>query len=179
MTMTIRRVAEAAGVNVATVRYYERSVRVSMRYLKFTVFAALLAFTAAPVQSQVNDDETRRTEVRAVVESYGRALASGDSLAALALLHDDVVIYEGGHAETGEQYRSGHLRSDIAFAGAVPRTTITDQVLLTGDAALYTSEYTMKGRFRNRDIDSHGTETMVLLRGPDGWKIRHIHWSSR
>lgn len=142
---------------------------------------AILAALAVPAagQAQVTSHEAAHAEVQAVAESYGRALAAGDSLAALALLHEDVVIYEGGHAETREQYRSGHLRSDIAFAAAVPRTTIRDSVLVSGNVALYTSEYTAKGRFRDRDIDSHGTETLVMLRTEDGWKIRHIHWSSR
>ena len=33
--------------------------------------------------------------------------------------------------------------------------------------------------FRERRIDAVGVETMVLAPTPDGWKIRHIHWSSR
>ncbi|HSJ33229.1 MAG TPA: nuclear transport factor 2 family protein [Longimicrobiales bacterium] len=139
----------------------------------------LLTCTFGHAEAQEVSDETARADVRSVVESYARALASGDSLAALALLHEDVVIYEGGHAETREEYRSGHLRSDIAFASAVKRTVTADDVLLLGGAALYTSEYTAAGRFRDRDIDSHGTETMLLVRTADGWKIRHIHWSSR
>ena len=143
------------------------------------VVLILLTCTYGRAEAQVVADETTRGEVRSVVESYARALASGDSLAALALLHEEVVIYEGGHAETREEYRSGHLRSDIAFASAVKRTVTADDVLLLGGAALYTSEYTAAGRFRDRDIDSHGTETMLLVRTADGWKIRHIHWSSR
>lgn len=142
------------------------------------VFLALLTCTSGLAEAQVAD-EGERADVRSVVAGYARALASGDSLAALALLHPAVVIYEGGHAETRDEYRSGHLRSDIAFASAVKRTVTVDDVLLIGDAALYTSEYTVAGRFRDRDIDSHGTESMVLLRTPDGWRIRHIHWSSR
>ena len=141
--------------------------------------SSLLVHAVTPVYAQTDTGGAQEGEVRSAVESYARALASGDSLAALELLHADVVIYEGGHAETLEQYRSGHLRSDIALAAAVPRTTISDHVLISGDVALCTSEYTARGRFRNRDIDSHGTETMVLLRTAGGWKIRHIHWSSR
>jgi ketosteroid isomerase-like protein len=143
------------------------------------MIAGLLACTANVLDAQGVRETAAQAAVRSVVESYGRALAIEDSLTALSLLHADVTIYEGGHAETREQYRSGHLRSDIAFASAVKRTTTADDILVTGDAALYTSEYTAAGRFRDRDIDSHGTETMVLMRTPDGWKIRHIHWSSR
>ena len=147
-----------------------------IRSLAVTMVALVLAAGAAQAQDVAGD--AARADARAVAESFGRALAAGDSLAALALLHDDVTIYESGHAETRAQYRSGHLRSDIAFASAVPRTTTAADVFLSGDVALYTSEYTAKGRFRDRDIDSHGTESMLLVRTPDGWKIRHIHWSA-
>jgi ketosteroid isomerase-like protein len=152
-------------------------MRTSQRTLG--VIVVLLACTGNVLDGQETSDDVTHAQIRSVVERYSSALATGDSLTALSLLHPDVVIYEGGHAETFEQYRSGHLPSDIAFASAVKRTTTADHILVTGDAALYTSEYTAAGRFRDRDIDSHGTETMVLLRTPDGWKIRHIHWSSR
>lgn len=144
------------------------------------ILAVMLLLTpvvASPAHSQ--SAGSAENSIRAVVDSFALALATGDSLAALSLLNADVVIYEGGHAETREQYRSGHLRSDIAFASAVPRKTTSDDVMISGDVALYTSEYTAAGRYRDRDIDSHGTETMVLVRTPHGWKIRHIHWSSR
>lgn len=53
------------------------------------------------------------------MRQYHAALASGDSLAALALLADDVVVLESGSAESRSEYRSHHLASDIAFAQAV------------------------------------------------------------
>lgn len=118
-------------------------------------------------------------EVRAVVSSFKAALQSGDSLAVLGLLHPEARIYEGGHAETRDQYRSGHLRSDIAFLGAVATETTWDQVVVGSGVALYMSEYTVKGEYRGRAIDSHGTETIALVPTEAGWRIRHIHWSSR
>lgn len=117
--------------------------------------------------------------VRAVVEGFGRALAAGDSARALSLLHPEVVIFEGGHAETLAEYRSAHLASDIEFARSVERETLRDQVVVESETALYLSESTSRGTFRGRPVHSHGTESMLLLRTPDGWRIRHIHWSSR
>ncbi|HUG41657.1 MAG TPA: nuclear transport factor 2 family protein, partial [Longimicrobiales bacterium] len=104
---------------------------------------------------------------------------AGDSTAAIDRLHPEVVVFEGGHAETLAEYRRGHLRSDIAFASATQRELTAEAVHVRGDQALYTSESHTTGRWRERDIDSHGTETVVLVRTPDGWRIRHIHWSSR
>jgi ketosteroid isomerase-like protein len=135
-----------------------------------------LLCTAGSAQAQAPQADD---EVRAVVQALGAALAAGDSARVLELLHPAAVIHENGHAETRAQYRGGHLRSDIAFAAATARTTSADDVRIIGDAALYTSRYHVTGRFRDRDIDSRGTETMVLQRTVEGWRIVHIHWSSR
>ncbi len=35
----------------------------------------------------------------------------------------------------------------------------------------------MHGTFRDREIDVHGTETIVLQGTQEGWQILHIHWS--
>lgn len=145
-------------------------------FTKPAVLLALLACAAIPARAQEGGPEDA---VRAAVAAYGDALAAGDSLRALSLLHADAVIHENGHAETRAQYRSGHLRSDIAFASATERTTTTHDVSVMGEAALYTATYRVTGRFRDRDIDSRGTETMVLLHTHEGWRIVHIHWSSR
>lgn len=131
-----------------------------------------------PVRNDTAPASAEEQAVRAAVEGFSGALEAGDSLRALTFLHPEVVVYEGGHAETLSEYRSGHLRADIAFLQAVEQKTLRDQVVLEGDVALYLSEYHSKGSYRGREIDSHGTETLALVRTPAGWKIRHIHWSS-
>lgn len=131
-----------------------------------------------PVRKDAAPASAEERAVRAAVEGFSGALEAGDSLRALTFLHPEVVVYEGGHAETLSEYRSGHLRADIAFLQAVEQKTLRDQVVVEGDVALYLSEYHSKGSYRGREIDSHGTETLALVRTPEGWKIRHIHWSS-
>lgn len=118
-------------------------------------------------------------DVAAVVTQYQAALAAGDSATALRLLADDAVILETGGVETREHYRSGHLRSDIAFAQAVAAERSNLRVVVRGDVAWVTSTSTTRGEFRGRSINSAGAELMVLSREPGGWKIRAIHWSSR
>lgn len=144
-----------------------------------TVLLALLLVTPAAASAQAATDSARVAEIRSVAEGFDTALATGDSLRALAYLHPQTTVYEAGHAETREQYRRGHLSGDIAFLENVSTRVVRDDVVVQGDMALYTSEYVMTGRFREREIDRHGTETMVLLRTTNGWRIRHIHWSSR
>jgi hypothetical protein len=60
-----------------------------------------------------------RPDVARTVEQYHRALAAGDSTAALTLLAPDAVILESGGVETRDEYRGHHLPGDVAFARAV------------------------------------------------------------
>jgi ketosteroid isomerase-like protein len=116
---------------------------------------------------------------RAVVAGFAAALQAGDSLRALRLLHPGLVVYESGVAEDLAHYRSHHLAADIAFLAQVRSRTVRDELTVSGAMALYTREYRSQGTWRGRAIDSAGTETLVLMRTREGWRIRHIHWSSR
>lgn len=129
---------------------------------------------AAPVG--VNRDSV---EVAAAVERFHRALASGDSAAALALLAPDAMILESGGVETREEYRGHHLPGDIEFARAITSRRGPVRVRVQGDVAWATSTSTTQGQFRGRAINSAGAELMVLTRMPEGWRISAIHWSSR
>lgn len=115
-----------------------------------------------------------------VVHALHRAIETGDSVAALALLSSDAVVLESGGIESRAEYRSHHLPSDIAFGMAVPSSRGPVTVRVLGDAAWATSTATNEGTFRGRAINSAAAELVVLSRSPDGqWRIRAIHWSSR
>jgi ketosteroid isomerase-like protein len=122
---------------------------------------------------------TDSSDVAAIVARYHAALASGDSVAALALLADDALVLETGSVETKSEYRSHHLPADIEFARAVPGQRSAITVRVRGDVAWASSTSTTQGEFRGRAVSSTGAELMVLSRERDGWKIRAIHWSSR
>lgn len=137
----------------------------------------LLSWTSVLAQDRPPAPE--EGAIRELVEGFHAALAAGDSSAAIGYLHPDVLIYESGHAETLDEYRSGHLASDIEFSRAVSLTTLRSAVLPAPDLSLYLREYRVEGAFRGRSIDGVGVETMVFAPTPAGWRIRHIHWSSR
>lgn len=138
-----------------------------MRFFSLTLLPfALIAAAPSPT-------------AEATVEAFRQALTKGDRDAALALLADDVLILEGGHAERSKaEYAKAHLGPDIEFSKAVPGTVIRRTA--GGDEAMawVATEGRTKGEFRGRAIDKLSTETMVLRRGPDGWRIVHIQWSS-
>ena len=48
-----------------------------------------------------------------------------------------------------------------------------------GDLAWVASESRITGTAKDRPIDLLSTETLVMRRRSDGWKVVHVHWSSR
>ena len=97
-----------------------------------TTCALLLSFTATQAAAQSARDSTA---VLRTVEQFHRALAKGDSVAALALLAPDVAILESGGSETLADYRGHHLPGDIEYARAVPSVRGAAHVVIVGDAA--------------------------------------------
>lgn len=115
----------------------------------------------------------------ATVEAFHGALAGGDRDHALAFLAPDVVIFESGGAEMSrDEYASHHLESDMAFSKAVAREVSDQRSASHGSVAWVLTRSTSAGTYREREIHSRGTETMVLHRTEAGWQIVHIHWSS-
>ena len=114
------------------------------------------------------------------VDAFHAALKAGDTAATLALLAPEVMIFEEGGAERSrDEYAAHHLGSDGAFAAASEATVARRSGWADGDVAWITSEGRTTGQFNGRAVDRLTTETMVLKRHGDGWRIHHIHWSSR
>jgi hypothetical protein len=113
------------------------------------------------------------------VERYHKALSTGDSAAALALLSPTAVIAESGMIESLREYRSHHLEADIAFAQAVKSIRSPVLVSVRGDAAWSIASSTTRGTYTGKPINSASAELMVLTRSAGKWVISAIHWSSR
>jgi uncharacterized protein (TIGR02246 family) len=125
-------------------------------------------------------------DTTAIVEwfkGYDAAFNAKD-LEKLASYYDpDVTIYEGGGIDTGwAAYRDKHLGPELkAFENLqFAHHDVKVQLLDGGNAAYATARYTLKAKMGERDVDSEGLATHVLVKGADGaWKIRHSHTSSR
>jgi ketosteroid isomerase-like protein len=127
----------------------------------------------------IDDVQGEAVEATRVVDAFHTALEHGDTEGALALLADDVLIFESGDAERSRaEYAEHHLAADAAFSAAVPSIRSRRVARADGDGAWVASESRTTGAFNGRPVDSLTVETMVLRRAADGWRITHIHWSS-
>ena len=148
--------------------------------------AVVLALSAGPGLTQdAHEPPPARIaaaadEAAAAVDAFHAALRAGDRDAALALLDEDALIFEAGGVERSRaEYASHHLEADAAFAAATDATVSRRSGDAAGDVAWITSEGRTTGQFNGRPVDRITTETMLLRRYADGWRIQHIHWSSR
>jgi ketosteroid isomerase-like protein len=116
--------------------------------------------------------------VIATVNAFHKELERGDEKAVLELLAPDAVILENGYAETRGEYERDHLKEDITFTRAVRSTRSISNVQIEGNVAWVMATNHAIGSFRDRQINSIGTELMVLTKSSQGWRIRAIHWSS-
>ena len=114
-----------------------------------------------------------------VVANFHAALTAQEKEKALELLLPDAVIYESGGAETVEEYGSHHLLGDMAFSAATQREILEQTKQVVDNVAWVMTRSRTTGSYKDREIDSTGVETVVLHHVKAGWRIAHIHWSSR
>ena len=141
-------------------------------------FAALVALTTSLTGSLAADLPV--TNPVAVVDEFHNALNRGDASAAAALLDDKALIYEEGDAEGSKaEYAAHHLAADIAFLAHIEERVLKRDSGYDGALAWVATEAEMTGQVGDKTIDRFTTETMILHRIGDSWRILHIHWSSR
>lgn len=108
---------------------------------------------ASNVEEARNGSLTNAAEE--VVDAFHTALKAGDAKGAMALLPDDVLIYEGGGAEKSKaEYASHHLEADIAFLKGIMQSISARSAKATGDMVLVTSQGETTGTYKNKAINS-------------------------
>jgi hypothetical protein len=115
-------------------------------------------------------------EAVGAVDAFSEALKAGRLDEVKALLDPSVQVFEGGHVEDGrDAYFAGHAAADAKFLATAQVTRDARSAGADGDLAWVSTRSTIV-----REGQRHASiETMVLRRGQAGWKIVHIHWSSR
>ncbi len=120
------------------------------------------------------------TAAVAVVERFNTALSSGDLATVGSLLAPDVLILESGGAERSrEEYLGHHAVSDAAFLKGAHRQLLRQRARTAGEFAWVGTESELHAQKDGKPLTVQSTETMVLKQTTDGWRIAHIHWSSR
>jgi ketosteroid isomerase-like protein len=121
-------------------------------------------------------------DIEAWLQGYDAAFNAKDLDALAAFYHPVVTIYEGGGINIGwVDYRDHHLGPELEefenlqFAHRETKVTL----LSGGESAYATARYSLKAKMGERDIDSEGLATYVLVKVDGGWKIGHSHTSSR
>lgn len=131
--------------------------------------------TPATAKNAVSNSAVLRT-----VEQFHSALSAGDAAAVVRLLDEGVLIMEGGNVERSrEEYAAHHLKSDLKFMKSVKYTLERQTGDSVGDLAWVASEAVMTGDSQGRRLNLVSTESLVLKRSAAGWRIVHVHWSSR
>ena len=153
-------------------------------FVVISALAMLAGCGASPQDTNVSNTEAAGSGARTqaaenTVDAFHQALTDGDSAQAMALLSDDVSIYESGGAEASKaEYAAHHLDADIAFLKGIKQSVAARSSQASGDMAFVTSQGTTVGTYKDKSINSASTETMVLRLTEGKWKIVHIHWSS-
>ena len=115
-----------------------------------------------------------------VAERFNTALSNGDLDTVGSLLAADVLILESGGAERSrEEYLGHHAVSGAAFLKGAHRQLLRQRARVAGEFAWVGTESELHAQKDGKPLTVQSTETMVLKQTTDGWRIAHIHWSSR
>lgn len=114
------------------------------------------------------------------VDRLGAALKKGDMAILKSLLDPDVLILESGSAERNRnEYLGHHAVSDAAFLSAAHVELLHRTARRSGDLVWVGSESEIHTRKEDKPLTLLSTETVVLKKVGEDWRIVHIHWSSR
>jgi ketosteroid isomerase-like protein len=116
----------------------------------------------------------------ASVDRFFAALSAGDTDAAAAELDPGVIILESGGAEhSAAEYLGHHAKEDAEFLKGAHQALLRRTARAAGELVWVASESELQAERDGKPLKIASAETMVLRRTDGGWKIVHVHWSSR
>jgi ketosteroid isomerase-like protein len=151
-----------------------------IRQATLTAFLFFSGMATAHESSPKVDIPDTAKAAAAVVDRFFAALSSGDLAQVGAQLDPNVIILESGGAEhSAAEFLGGHAKDDAKFLKGAHHVLSRRTARATGDVAWVASESELHVEKDGKPATISSTETIVLRSGKDGWKIVHIHWSSR
>jgi len=141
----------------------------------------LIILIIASVTSAVALAQSTNASVIEFFKAYDAAFNARDLSKLAALYHPDVTIFEGAGINRGwVDYRDNHLGPELKAFENLQFGHSNIVVHMLGDSAAYvTSDYTIKYKTGDRNVDGGGIATHVLVKEQGQWKIRHSHTASR
>jgi len=145
--------------------------------LSFGSIGIATAHEPTPTQPAMHP-ETKA--VLAVVDRFGAALAKADMKTVESLLDPAVLILESGGAERSRsEYMGHHAGADAAFLAGARTKQVNRTAQVHGIHAWVGSESEITASKGGVPTTLLSTETMILKKVGNDWRIVHIHWSSR
>ena len=130
-------------------------------------------------EPQIDVPEEARAAA-ATVDRFFTALSTGDLKNAGAELDPKVIILESGGGEhSAAEYLDGHAKHDAEFLKTAHHEPGRRTARVSGGLAWVASESELHTQKDGKPAVTLSAETMVLRSTAAGWKIVHIHWSSR
>ncbi|WP_146908798.1 nuclear transport factor 2 family protein [Arenimonas daejeonensis] len=90
-----------------------------------------------------------------------------------------LILEAGGAERSAEEYLGGHAKGDAAFLKQAHVQLLRRTAAVHGDLAWVASESELHVSRDGKPVTVLSAETMLVRRSEEGWKIVHIHWSSR
>ncbi len=151
-----------------------------IRFIALLPLALLLAANPATAAEPKVDVPEEARAAAATVDRFFAALSAGDLARASAELDPQVIILESGGGEySAAEYVGGHAKHDAEFLKAAHHKPGRRTARVSGDLAWVASESELHTQKDGKPTVSLSAETMVLRSTAAGWKIVHVHWSSR
>lgn len=162
-----------------------------MRYtnhlLAFAVACALVtpfpswgAETAAAMPVFVQNIEPEAADAVKVVDAFSAAIKAARLDDVSTLLDPKAVILENGRSERSrDQYMQSHAIADAAAMQSATPLLRYRVARVAQDLAWVATESDLERKEDKKTALLWTTETMILRKTDAGWRIIHIHWSSR
>ena len=151
-----------------------------------TALAAVLLSALAPPRAQagmpafVQDVSPEAVPAVKVVDAFSAAIKAARIDSAKQLLDPNVLVLESGGSERSrDQYLEEHAVADAAYMQGTTQELRYRKARVAGDLAWVGTESILTSKKSGKPSLNMSTETMILHKTADGWKIVHIHWSSR
>ena len=147
--------------------------------LLLVAVSIVIAYPISAAEPRIDVPEDARAAA-VTVDRFFSALVEGDLKAAGAEMDPNVIILESGGSEySAAEYLGGHAKDDAEFLKAAHHQLARRTARVSGDLAWVASESELHVEKDGKPAAILSTETMVLRSTAAGWKIVHIHWSSR